>query len=135
MKKRRVDLVNVDTHPVNPSSGTHFQNVDVILEVEERADGWNAMIDVGGLKRCLLNLLGTSQCSESYVDILKLRYTGNALKVRGPMRTGSVSLTDRCWRLQFTSEGHVKVKLSCLPRPFSEDDTRHVALISIEDTG
>lgn len=60
MKKRRVDLVNVDTHPVNPSSGTHFQNVDVILEVEERADGWNAMIDVGGLKRCLLNLLGTS---------------------------------------------------------------------------
>ncbi|KAK4701012.1 hypothetical protein P7C70_g5222, partial [Phenoliferia sp. Uapishka_3] len=36
------------------------EKVDVILEVDRRFDDWLAMVDVGGMKRVLLNVLGNS---------------------------------------------------------------------------
>lgn len=51
VRKRRVDLVTDQEKPVK---------VDVILAIEERMTGWIAMIDVGGLKRTLLNVLGNA---------------------------------------------------------------------------
>lgn len=34
--------------------------VDVILEIEDLREGWLARVDVGGIKRVLLNLLGNA---------------------------------------------------------------------------
>lgn len=34
--------------------------VQIIIEMDERLDGWRALVDVGGLKRVLLNLLGNA---------------------------------------------------------------------------
>ncbi|GAA5991943.1 hypothetical protein JCM10908_002281 [Rhodotorula pacifica] len=59
VRKRRVDVVSVDVeHRDEPP--VEQDKVDLILEVEERESGWRAMADVGGLKRCLLNVVGNS---------------------------------------------------------------------------
>jgi signal transduction histidine kinase len=61
VRKRRTDLASVDYHgPGRGMPSPAISNVDVVLEVEERRDGWTAWIDVGGMKRVLLNLLGNS---------------------------------------------------------------------------
>lgn len=57
-------------------------NVDVIIEMDERLDGWRALIDVGGLKRVLLN----SESLRSFVPVGRSLMNsravlGNSLKV------------------------------------------------------
>lgn len=53
VRKRRVDLVSTDNAPVAPK-------VDVILAIGQRATGWIANADMGGLKRTLLNIVGNA---------------------------------------------------------------------------
>lgn len=65
VRKRRIDLVAADGSDAKGSSVSQGANaltndVDLILEVYDRRDGWNALIDTGGLKRCLLNWLGNA---------------------------------------------------------------------------
>ncbi|KAM0745676.1 hypothetical protein T439DRAFT_330489 [Meredithblackwellia eburnea MCA 4105] len=59
VRKERVDLVTADAtangHDLPPR-----EKVDVILEVERRESSWMAMLDVGGIKRLLMNIVGNS---------------------------------------------------------------------------
>lgn len=56
VRKRRVDIVSRNTLNAEEIR----EKVDVILEIEDRSDGWLARVDVGGIKRILLNLLGNA---------------------------------------------------------------------------
>ncbi|GAA5926102.1 hypothetical protein JCM3775_005204 [Rhodotorula graminis] len=56
VRKQRVDAVTADLAKLVEGE----KKVDLVLELEERAGGWQAMIDVGGLKRVLLNLVGNA---------------------------------------------------------------------------
>lgn len=56
VRKQRVDAVTADLAKVDEGD----KKVDLVLELEDRAGGWQAMIDVGGLKRVLLNLVGNA---------------------------------------------------------------------------
>ncbi|KDE06838.1 hypothetical protein MVLG_02874 [Microbotryum lychnidis-dioicae p1A1 Lamole] len=76
IRKRRSDYVTKDqilvqNDPTQRRPDIASTTVELILEVEEREAGWEAMIDVGGLKRVLLNLLGNSLkfTEEGYVKI------------------------------------------------------------------
>ncbi|ORY76868.1 hypothetical protein BCR35DRAFT_353249 [Leucosporidium creatinivorum] len=61
VRKRRTDLVNVEpTSYTGKATTPGAGKVDMILEVEERLNGWNFWTDPGGLKRVLLNLIGNS---------------------------------------------------------------------------
>ena len=64
VRRRRVDLVSSDASPAatpqQSPAPNQQQRVDVILEVEQRSAGWEAMVDVGALKRVLLNVLGNA---------------------------------------------------------------------------
>ncbi|GAA5906724.1 hypothetical protein JCM6882_003285 [Rhodosporidiobolus microsporus] len=56
IKRQRSALVEKDV--MNPVEET--SRVSLVLEVEERKGGWGVLVDVGGLKRVLLNLVGNS---------------------------------------------------------------------------
>ncbi|GAA5886580.1 hypothetical protein JCM16303_006618 [Sporobolomyces ruberrimus] len=59
VRKKRVDLVSADAALANKKpSDNPKTNVDVILEVQERA--WGCWVDAGGMKRVLLNILGNA---------------------------------------------------------------------------
>lgn len=47
--------------------------VDVVIEMDQRLDGWRAMVDVGAIKRVLLNILGNA---------LKVRRTRSCFSLR-----------------------------------------------------
>ncbi|GAA6058264.1 hypothetical protein JCM3770_004330 [Rhodotorula araucariae] len=59
VRKQRVDAVTADLAKPLDEAGREGA-VDLLLEIEERKGGWKAMIDVGGLKRVLLNLVGNA---------------------------------------------------------------------------
>lgn len=58
VRKRRVDIVSADV--AGSKTGPESINVDLILDIEARHEGWAAKVDKGGLKRVLLNLIGNS---------------------------------------------------------------------------
>ncbi|BGP24117.1 sensor histidine kinase/response regulator [Rhodotorula toruloides] len=61
VRKQRVDLVSGDLSRSQQSTETAEKDqVDLLLEVEERKNGWLALIDVGGLKRVLFNVVGNA---------------------------------------------------------------------------
>lgn len=62
VRKRRVDLVKDDTSFIGQqvSQAPDAARVDLVLETHRREGGWKAWVDVGGLKRCLLNLVGNA---------------------------------------------------------------------------
>lgn len=77
VRKRRVDMVKDDGAPLHGVAGTPMNGhgtrstsshgampaptrVDLVLEVQDRVGGWKAWVDVGGLKRCLLNVIGNA---------------------------------------------------------------------------
>ncbi|BGP39437.1 hypothetical protein JCM10450v2_003390 [Rhodotorula kratochvilovae] len=60
VRKQRVDAVTADLGKAADGAEPREGKVDLLLEVEERRGGWRAMIDVGGLKRVLLNLVGNA---------------------------------------------------------------------------
>lgn len=63
-RKRRVDLVSAEEQCRDENLGQRSEfveeKVDLILDVQERIEGWEAWIDVGGMKRVLLNLLSNA---------------------------------------------------------------------------
>lgn len=61
IKKKRADLVSVDLGGMletERSEQEHQGKIDLILEVDDKQDGWNVRTDVGGLRRILLNIVG-----------------------------------------------------------------------------
>ncbi|KAK4046701.1 hypothetical protein OIV83_005904 [Microbotryomycetes sp. JL201] len=61
VRKRRSDIVANDaSNEAADRTSMNAPGVDVILEVEHRDQGWLALVDTGGLKRVLLNLLGNA---------------------------------------------------------------------------
>ncbi|GAA5977708.1 hypothetical protein JCM11641_001384 [Rhodosporidiobolus odoratus] len=57
IRKHRSDLVHTDADkPEDPEA----QDLKLVLEVDERKGDWGVLIDVGGIKRILLNLLGNA---------------------------------------------------------------------------
>ncbi|KAM0790161.1 hypothetical protein ACM66B_005480 [Microbotryomycetes sp. NB124-2] len=61
VRKRRSDIVANDVSNETASkTSMNAPGVDVVLEVEQREQGWLAWVDTGGLKRVLLNLLGNA---------------------------------------------------------------------------
>ncbi|KAH8922496.1 hypothetical protein BT69DRAFT_1334648 [Atractiella rhizophila] len=59
MRKRKSEAVSVDAE--GPKNASELPNdVDIILEVEDRKGGWLADVDVAGLKRVLINIMGNS---------------------------------------------------------------------------
>ncbi|GAA5870966.1 hypothetical protein JCM3774_003491 [Rhodotorula dairenensis] len=106
VRKRRVDVVSAS---VDGGQALHEQeDVDLILEVEERDTGWRAMADVGGLKRCLLNIVGNS-----------LKFT----------RAGSVKITVRDAGL-IPSVHRLKYS-----PPLEEEVERRLVTFTVTDTG
>lgn len=80
VRKRRVDLVNAQ----GPSSSSNRgkvtadakEAVDLILEIEQAAAGWQCMCNAGALRRVLLNLIGNSlKFTERGHVLLKMRRT------------------------------------------------------------
>ncbi|KAM0753373.1 hypothetical protein T439DRAFT_379064 [Meredithblackwellia eburnea MCA 4105] len=97
IRKRRVDLASVDTQggkPLPSPRGT-APGVDVILEVEERAEGWCTMVDVGGMKRVLLNLCGNALkfTNQGHVKIT-LRYEPESISEEDPRRFVYITIED-----------------------------------------
>ncbi|BGP31509.1 hypothetical protein JCM10296v2_003274 [Rhodotorula toruloides] len=61
VRKQRVDLVSEDLTKGEPDGKSAEKGqVDLLLEVEERRNGWQALVDVGGLKRVLFNIVGNA---------------------------------------------------------------------------
>ncbi|ORY74544.1 hypothetical protein BCR35DRAFT_306686 [Leucosporidium creatinivorum] len=64
VRKKRTDLVTADVGTPKDGSAqqprTPSPQVDLILEVENRAAGWTGLFDLGATKRVLLNLLGNA---------------------------------------------------------------------------
>ncbi|GAA5866559.1 hypothetical protein JCM8547_005459 [Rhodosporidiobolus lusitaniae] len=62
VRKQRTDLVNMDVRKAGAGGGNGEEEpkVSLVLEMEERKGGWDVMVDVGGLKRILLNLVGNA---------------------------------------------------------------------------
>ncbi|BGO91032.1 hypothetical protein NBRC10512_000161 [Rhodotorula toruloides] len=61
VRKQRVDLVSEDLAKGEPDGKSAEKGqVDLLLEVKERSSGWRALVDVGGLKRVLFNIVGNA---------------------------------------------------------------------------
>ncbi|GAA5841100.1 hypothetical protein JCM11251_008018 [Rhodosporidiobolus azoricus] len=61
VRKQRTSLVERDVgKPSREDAAADSSKVSLVLEVEARKGGWGVMVDVGGLKRVLLNLVGNS---------------------------------------------------------------------------
>lgn len=111
VRGRREALVEMDP---SRTSSTSRGKVDMVLEVQERSEGWSCWLDPGGLKRVLLNLLG------------------NSLKVGVVSFFRLSSIWTHCC-LQFTERG--SVKLSLLESKQSHPSGRPLVIIEVEDTG
>ncbi|GAA6018479.1 hypothetical protein JCM11491_007012 [Sporobolomyces phaffii] len=119
IKKKRTDLVSVDLESVlgpRPSAaktGEGEEKLELILEVEDKPDGWDVMTDVGGLRRVLLNVIG------------------NALKFT---KSGHVKTTVR-----YVGQASFASPDLMTPRPrrtsLGQPSTRGYVVIVVEDTG
>lgn len=67
--------------------------VQIIIEMDERLDGWRALVDVGGLKRVLLNLLGNAlKVSTEICRLSTVLTIGDSSRRREASRSWSTSL-------------------------------------------
>ncbi|GAA6057133.1 hypothetical protein NBRC10513_004371 [Rhodotorula toruloides] len=109
VRKQRVDLVSEDLAKGEPDGKSDEKGqVDLLLEVEERRNGWQALVDVGGLKRVLFNIVG------------------NALKFT---RKGEVKII-------LQDLGAVSSPSSPTTTSNNEPPTeRHLVMLSVSDTG
>ncbi|GAA5928816.1 hypothetical protein JCM1841_003579 [Sporobolomyces salmonicolor] len=64
VRKQRGDLVSVDLgldrDGAPGAEEVRKATVDLVFEVEQRREGWGVMVDVGGMKRVLLNIVGNA---------------------------------------------------------------------------
>ncbi|GAA6039138.1 hypothetical protein JCM8097_005344 [Rhodosporidiobolus ruineniae] len=96
VRKQRSDLVTADVRHAVQADPT---KVKLVLEVEERKGGWGVLVDVGGLKRILLNLTGNAFkfCHEGEVklSIRELGVLPSGSRVRDGRTRRVVSITVR----------------------------------------
>ncbi|GAA5904799.1 hybrid sensor histidine kinase/response regulator [Sporobolomyces salmoneus] len=88
IKKKRADLVTVDLGGVleveaKESEEERRGKLDLILEIEDKQDGWEVSTDVGGLRRVLLNVVGNALkfTKTGHVKIT-LRYLGRTSSIK-----------------------------------------------------
>ncbi|GAA5977969.1 hypothetical protein JCM5350_006284 [Sporobolomyces pararoseus] len=116
IKKKRADLASVDLGGVLETKRSEEEQegkIDLILEVEDKEDGWEVLTDGGGLRRVLLNIVG------------------NALKFT---RSGHVKVT-----LRYLGRATATTPDITTPRPrrssFDQPSYRGHVVFAIEDTG
>ncbi|GAA5903808.1 hypothetical protein JCM5296_003931 [Sporobolomyces johnsonii] len=119
IRKQRVDLVSVDLGGVRgdalAAGEVRKATVDLVLEVEERREGWGVMVDVGGMKRVLLNIVGNA---------LKFTHSGSV----------QITLRELCLYTPPTDTPESQGKPPSTP-PLAQQRKRGFVAIFVRDTG
>ncbi|GAA5863031.1 hypothetical protein JCM1840_002443 [Sporobolomyces johnsonii] len=119
IRKQRVDLVSADLGGVRgdalAAGEVRKATVDLVLEVEERREGWGVMVDVGGMKRVLLNIVGNA---------LKFTHSGSV----------QITLRELCLYSPRTGTPESQGKPPSTP-PLAQQRKKGFVAIFVRDTG
>ncbi|GAA6059846.1 hypothetical protein JCM10212_003758 [Sporobolomyces blumeae] len=109
VRKKRTDLVSADAAASNGKPETEKGKVDVILEVQERTEGWGVWVDAGGMKRVLLNILGNALkfTKNGYVKLIVGEVKNTTVELRPNQRVVEIVVEDtgRGMSEEFLKEG------------------------------